>query len=306
MRKREITRQTIEAYSQWLYQNEKSPATIQKYRHSLELFSQYAKGRPVSKELVLKWKEQLRERMAPGTVNGALAALNGFFRYKHWEDCVVKLIRIRKRVYCLEQKELSREEYTRLVRAAKDAGNERMVMVLQTVCVTGMRISELKFITVESLEKRAAEVECKGKIRTVFLTASLCQALRQYAQTRQITRGALFITRSGRPLDRSNIWREMKQLGHQAGVEPEKVFPHNLRHLFARTYYSQEKDLLRLSDILGHSSINTTRIYTMESGGNHIRQLENMGLMVDMGRENAGTGDMNGNSIDVEPDWIEG
>lgn len=285
MKKRQVTPQMIDTYSQWLYQNEKSPATISKYRYHLESFARYAQGRTVNKELVLKWKEQLKTRLAPATVNNALTAVNGLFRYRHWEDCVVRLIRIGRRVYCPEQKELTREDYTRLVQAAGKEGNERLAMVLQTACVTGMRISELRFITVESLEKGVVEVDCKGKIRTVFLTGSLCQALKHYARRQQISRGMVFITRTGKPLDRSNIWREMKKLGPQAGVEPEKVFPHNLRHLFARTYYSQEKDLLRLSDILGHSSINTTRIYTMESGGNHIRQLENMGLMVEMGGE---------------------
>ena len=283
MKRRVMTQSLVDAYGCWMYQNEKSPATVRKYHYYLTLFFRYAAGRELDKELVMGWKEYLKQRLAPATVNGALAALNGLFRHLHWEDCVVKLIRIKQCVFYPEQKELTREEYARMVRTAEQMGNERMAMLLRTVCVTGIRISELRFITVEALKRRAVEVECKGKIRTVFLTEGLCGLLQKYAQKHGIREGMLFATRTGKPLDRSNIWREMKRIGELAGVSGTKVFPHNLRHLFARTYYSQEKDLLRLSDILGHSSINTTRIYTMESGGNHIRQMERMGLLIEPG-----------------------
>lgn len=281
MKQRKITQQIIEEYSLWLTRNEKSPATIQRYRRYLEMFRRFVKGCAVEKEVVLRWKEALKRRLAPTTVNGALAAINGFLRFLHREDCVVKLLRIRHRVFWPEQKELSRDEYARMVRTAGAEGNERMAALIQTVCVTGMRVSELQFVTVEALEKGMVEVECKGKIRTIFLTNALRSMLKRYAGKQGITKGMIFVTRTGKAMDRSNIWREMKKIGALAGVAGEKVFPHNLRHLFARIYYSQEKDLLRLSDILGHSSINTTRIYTMESGMNHVRQLERMKLLIE-------------------------
>ena len=281
MKQRAITQSMVDAYGFWLYQNEKSPATVRKYHYYLTLFCRYAAGRVLDKKMVMEWKVYLKKQMAPATVNGALAALNGLLRHQRWDDCAVKLVRVKQCVFYPEQKELTREEYARMVRTAEQTGNERMAMLLRTICVTGIRISELRFITVESLEKRAVKVDCKGKIRTVFLTERLCRLLRQYAGRHGIKEGMLFITRTGKAMDRSNIWREMKKLGELAGVTGAKVFPHNLRRLFARTYYSQEKDLLRLSDILGHSNINTTRIYTMESGGNHMRQLERMELLIE-------------------------
>jgi len=238
-------------------------------------------GRQVSKENVILWKEELKERFSPVTANSALAALNGFLRWAGWEDCTVRLIKVKQRVFCSRQRELSREEYKRLVNVARSEGNERLSLLLQTVCSTGIRISELNYITVNAVDKQIAEVDCKGKVRTVFLTDGLCRLLKAYARKMNIVSGMIFVTRNGRPLDRSNIWREMKRISHKAGVNPDKVFPHNLRHLFARVYYSQEKDLVRLADILGHSSVNTTRIYTMESGENHLRQLEKMDLLID-------------------------
>ncbi|CAK7045173.1 MAG: Tyrosine recombinase XerD [Bacteroides rodentium] len=168
-----------------------------------------------------------------------------------------------------------------MVEAARKDGNERLCLLIQTLCSTGIRISELSYITVTAVEKQIVQVDCKGKVRTIFLTRQLCRLLKEYAETRKIQSGTIFVTRSGKPMDRSNIWREMKKIGKKAGINPQKIFPHNLRHLFARVYYSQERDLLRLSDILGHSSVNITRIYTMESGENHVRQLERMGLLIE-------------------------
>lgn len=281
MNKRVISERMIEEYSDWLWQNEKSPATIRRYRQYLELFRRFAQNRMIDKTLVIRWKEALRQQLAPTTVNGALAALNGLFRHLKWEDCVAKLLKIKKRVYLPEDRELTREEYARMVQAAGAEGNERMAALLQTICITGIRVSELRFVTVEALEIRTVDVECKGKIRTVFLTKDLCRMLKQYAEDKGIASGMIFVTRTGKAMDRSNIWREMKRIGRLAGVDGRKVFPHNLRHLFARIFYSQQKDLLRLSDILGHSNINTTRIYTMESGMNHMRQLEQMQLLIE-------------------------
>lgn len=217
---------------------------------------------------------------APATVNSILAAVNGFFRFMGWKDIAVKLLKIQKALFCDERRELTRAEYARLVSAAQKVGNERLSLVMQTICATGIRVSELRFITVEAVTTGRAELCNKGKRRTVFLPGRLRRLLRKYLQKQKKTAGAVFTTRTGRPLDRSNIWRDMKALCESADVEPSKVFPHNLRHLFARTYYSLEKDLSRLADILGHSSVNTTRIYTVESGGVHQRHLERMELII--------------------------
>ena len=217
---------------------------------------------------------------APATVNSILAAVNGFFRFMGWKDIAVKLLKIQKALFCDERRELTRAEYARLVSAAQKVGNERLSLVMQTICATGTRVSELRFITVEAVTTGRAEICNKGKRRTVFLPGRLRRLLRKYLQKQKKTAGAVFTTRTGRPLDRSNIWRDMKALCESADVEPGKVFPLNLRHLFARTYYSLEKDLSRMADSLGHSSVNTTRIYTMESGGVHQRQLERMGLII--------------------------
>ena len=217
---------------------------------------------------------------APATVNSILAAVNGFFRFMGWKDIAVKLLKIQKALFCDERRELTRAEYARLVSAAQKVGNERLSLVMQTICATGIRVSELRFITVEAVTTGRAELCNKGKRRTVFLPGRLRRLLRKYLQKQKKTAGAVFTTRTGRPLDRSNIWRDMKALCESADVEPGKVFPLNLRHLFARTYYSLEKDLSRIADILGHSSVTTTRIYTVESGGVHQRQLERMGLII--------------------------
>lgn len=281
MLKRAIAGKTIEEYCLWLQHNEMSQGTIYKYRYYLNQFEQFMDGAAVTKERVLIWKETLKKNLSPVTVNGALAAINGFFRYVGWDDCLVKFIKVKQQVFCSGQKEMKREEYLQLVEAARKDGNERLCLLIQTLCSTGIRISELSYITVTAVEKQIVQVDCKGKVRTIFLTRQLCRLLKEYAEKRKIRSGPIFVTRSGKPMDRSNIWREMKKIGKKAGINPQKIFPHNLRHLFARVYYNQERDLLRLSDILGHSSVNTTRIYTMESGENHVRQLERMGLLIE-------------------------
>lgn len=270
----------LQEYEIWLYESEKSALTIKKYLHYLKEFERFMAGEPLSKSAVLRWKGELRTRIAPSTVNGALAAVNSLLRYMGREDCTVRFLKIRRRMFDSGQKELTKDDYRRLVTAAQENGNERLALLLQTVCSTGIRISELSYITVEAVAAHSVEVECKGKIRQVLLPGRLCRLLAEYAAKRNIRSGMIFVTCSGKKLDRSNIWREMKQLAREAGVAEEKVFPHNLRHLFARSFYNQEKDLLRLADILGHSSINTTRIYTIDSGKNHIRQIENLDLLV--------------------------
>lgn len=275
-----IDESILPKYEEWLYENEKSMGTIGRYRSCILKLLRFLKGRPVCKEEVVRWKEQLKESVSPATVNGALAAANSLFRYLGWEDCLVKFVKVKRNIFCTEDRELTKEEYRRLVLTAKDKGNERLSLLIQTVCATGIRISELDSITVEAARKKSAMIDCKGRVRQIFLPAGLCRMLLTYAKNKGIDKGMIFITRTGRKLDRSNIWREMKEIARIARVGLEKAFPHNLRHLFARAFYSQEKDLLRLADILGHSSISTTRIYTVESGENHIRQLEKMNLIV--------------------------
>lgn len=209
-----------------------------------------------------------------------LTAANGYLRFYGWCELAVKLLRVQKSLFADESKEMTRAEYARLVQAAQRKDNERLALVIQTICATGIRVSELRFITVEAVQTGRAEISNKGKRRLVFLPEKLRRLLRSYARKQKKTAGAVFTTRTGKPLDRSNIWRDMKALCESAGVAPEKVFPHSLRHLFARTFYSLEKDLSRLADILGHSSIVTTRIYTAESGAVHARQMGRLGLVI--------------------------
>ena len=234
----------------------------------------------MTKGALLEWKETLIENYAPASVNAMLAAVNCFLRFCGLNDLRLRPLKIQKALFLSEDRELTKAEYVRLVRAAEQAENERLSLVIQTICATGIRVSELRFITAEAVQRGRAEVSNKGKRRTVFLPDKLRKLLRAYLQKQKITAGAVFVSKNGKPLDRSNIWRDMKALCESAGVEPGKVFPHNLRHLFARTFYSIEKDLSRLADILGHSSVTTTRIYTAESGSIHARQIGRLNLVV--------------------------
>lgn len=276
----------LRRYALHLREEERADSTIEKYVRDLEALGRHLAGRPVTKAALIGWKEELTAAYAPATVNSMIAAVNGFLRFMGWRECAVKLLNIQKSLFCDEGRELTRSEYVRLVRAAELDGNRRLALVLQTICATGIRVSELKFVTVEAVQTGRAEIANKGKRRTVFLPDKLRRLLRTYLQAQKKTaqpadvKNPVFTTRTGNPLDRSNIWRDMKRLCDSAGVEPGKVFPHNLRHLFARTYYTLEKDLSRLADILGHSSVNTTRVYTMESGAVHARQMERMGLVL--------------------------
>ena len=276
----------ISNYALHLREQERSAATIQKYTHDLTALLSWLDGQPLTKAALIVWKEELVANHAPATVNSMIAAVNGFLSFMGWGDCRVKPLKIQKAIFCDPDRELSRDEYARLVRAAEQEGNQRLSLMIQTICATGIRVSELRYITVEAVQSGRAEIVNKGKRRTVFLPDKLRRLLRNYLRAQKITAGteavcrAVFVTRTGRPVDRSNIWRDMKRLCERAGVARKKVFPHNLRHLFARTYYTLEKDLSRLADILGHSSVNTTRIYTAESGAVHARQLERMGLVL--------------------------
>ena len=265
-------------YLHHLHQREKSDLTIEKYCRDVTAFLVWLNGRPLSKEETLAYKAEIVTRYAVASVNSMLSALNSYLEFLGRHDCRVRAVKRQRDVYLPEEKELTRGEYQRLVRAA--AGDERLCLLLQTICATGIRVSEHRFITVEAAKRGTAQVRSKGKCRTVLLPGKLCRALLAYAKRRQIRAGSVFVTRTGKPLDRSRIWAEMKKLCRTAKVPAEKVFPHNLRHLFARTYYAMEKDIARLADLLGHSSINTTRIYTMESGETHRRQLERLSLLL--------------------------
>ena len=275
-----LTAAEIARYAEELREQERAGATIQKYVRDLNALLEFLDGGPLTKAALLEWKGRLIESYAPASVNSMLAAVNGFLSFMGWRDLKIKPLKIQKSPFCDEGKELTQAEYARLVRAAEGEGNERLSLVIQTICATGIRVSELKFITVEAVRSGRGEINNKGKRRSVFLPEKLRRVLKKYLQKQKITAGAVFVTRGGKPIDRSNIWRDMKRLCESAGVEPGKVFPHNLRHLFARTYYALEKDLSRLADILGHSNVNTTRIYTAESGLVHARQLDRMGLVL--------------------------
>ena len=281
MKGRILTKQLIEDFFCYLKSEEKSQNTMEKYLRDVRAFAMYLNGAEVTKETVIVYKGKLfSENYAARSVNSILASLNSLFSFLGWTDCRVKTIKLQRQMYCPEEKELTKAEYMRLVNTAKQKGNERLNLILQTICGTGIRVSELQFITVEAVQCGNAVVSIKGKTRSVFIVKELQKKLLCYVAVQKITSGAIFITRSGRPMSRTNIWREMKGLCKQAGVNPQKVFPHNLRHLFARVFYGIEKDIAKLADILGHSSINTTRIYIISTGDEHRRRMENMRLII--------------------------
>ena len=280
MKRQKLQETMIPPYETALREAEKSAATMEKYLHHVRQFVAHDAGRRIDKALVLEYKTRLGKLYAPSSANAALAAVNGFLRFWGFESCCVKPFKVQKQVYCSEEKELTREEYVRLVRAAKEKSSERLALLLETICATGIRVSELPYITVEAVARGEAVVHCKGKTRTVFLPAALQKKLRRYMQSQKIQSGPVFITRTGKPMNRSNIWREMKALCERANVAPSKVFPHSLRHLFARTFYSIDHDVAKLADILGHSNINTTRIYIITTGAEHRRKMETMRLVI--------------------------
>lgn len=280
MKGRFLTAAEIAEFKGHLTLEERSAATIEKYIRDVRTFAAYAQKAEITKETVIDYKKRLQERYAVRSINSMLASLNSFFAFLGWHDLKVKALKLQQQVYCPEEKELTRQEYTRLCRAAERRHNQRLYLVLQTICGTGIRVSELRYITVEATKHGEAEVNCKAKTRTVFLVKALRQKLLRYAAEQGIKSGMIFVTRTGKPINRTNIWREMKSLYQEAGVNPEKVFPHNLRHLFARVFYGIEKDIAKLADILGHSSIDTTRIYIISTGTEHRRRMENMHLIL--------------------------
>lgn len=275
-----ISNSMIRDFENYLRSDEKSDNTIEKYIRDVRAFTVFAEAREISKAVVMEFKASLVENYEITSANSMIAAVNAFLRFMGWVDCCIKQFKVQKKAYCSEEKELTKAEYVRLVNTAKGKGNERLNLLLQTICGTGIRVSELQFITVEAVRKGEAVVSCKNKTRTVFIVRKLQKKLLNYIKNKNIITGCIFVTKFGKPMNRCNIWREMKALCKRAGVPSDKVYPHNLRHLFARTFYGIEKDLAKLADILGHSSINTTRIYIVSTGIEHRKRMENMRLIL--------------------------
>lgn len=276
-----ITKSMVDGFEKYLKLEEKSKNTIEKYIRDVKVFWKYVNNQIITKGLILKYKENLLSSgYAIHSINSMIASLNNFLNFAGCEFLKIKTIKEQRQIFCSEEKELTKEEYIRLVNTAESKGKKRLNLILQTICSTGIRISELKFITIEAVKKGEAFVFCKGKHRSIFIVKALKRKLLRYAEEQKIKSSCIFITRSGKPVSRTNIWRDMKKLCKDANVNPNKVFPHNLRHLFARTFYSIEKDIAKLADILGHSSINTTRIYIISTGIEHRQRMENMRLVI--------------------------
>ena len=279
-KKLQLTEQAFDQFEDYLRHDEREESTIEAYLRSLTRFSEWADGRAVTKELAMEWKSALAEAgYRPISVNAMLAAVNKFFTCMGREDCKVKYLKLQRQMFRKSEKDLSKEEYQRLVQAAHEKGDLRMELILETICATGIRVGELKYITVEAVRAGVAEIALKGKIRTILLPHRLCRKLQKYAKQQKIASGKLFLTQDGLPVSRQSIWTRMKALCEAAGVERTKVFPHNLRSLFARSFYGSCHDVVRLADVLGHSSIETTRIYLMSTGKEYLRQLDKLGLV---------------------------
>ncbi len=274
-----IKNESISKFKEYLICEEKSKNTIEKYIRDVNFFMVWLGGCEVTKVLALEYKKELCKKYAPASVNGAISSLNSFFSFMEWHDIRIKILKIQKRIFSSKEKELTKAEYERLLIAAKSKKNERLYYLMQTICSTGIRISELRYITVSAVKSGQAVISCKGKMRVIILPKELCGRLKGYIKDNNIKSGSVFVTKTGQVLDRSYVWKSLKSLCKAAGVKKEKVFPHNFRHLFARTYYSLQKDIVRLADILGHSSVNTTRIYTMSTDDACRRQIQRLGLL---------------------------
>ena len=275
-----LTSKEIERFRNYLREEEKSENTLEKYIRDVTAFSAFC-NETITKDTVIAYKQRLIDGgYAVRSINSMLASINSLFSFLGWYDLRVKSLKVQQQVFCPEEKELTKTEYERLCRTAEKKQNERLCLILQTICCTGIRVSELQFITVEAVRKGEATVSLKGKTRSIFIVRDLQKKLLRYISEQKITTGSVFVTRTGKPISRTNIWREMKSLCLEAEVNPEKVFPHNLRHLFARVFYGIEKDIAKLADILGHSSINTTRIYIISTGTEHRQRMERMRLII--------------------------
>ncbi len=280
METRYLTAEQIEAFDRHLRAEERAPGTIEKYLRDVREFTACLKGEAATQTAVVAWKNELLARaLAPCTINSKLVALNAFFRFAGWEDCRAKTLRLQRQTFRDADRELTQTDYRRLLDSAKQSGKKRLFLLMEAICSTGIRVSEVAYLTVEAARTGRADVRLKGKIRTILLPNRLCRKLLKYAKKQKIRGGQIFLTRNGTPISRRQIWAEMKALCARAGVLPGKVFPHNLRHLFARTFYKLSQDIVQLADILGHSSIETTRIYLIATGAEHARQLERMKLL---------------------------
>lgn len=279
MKEKTLTQNRIRRFQHYLIREEKSPATMEKYLRDVNAFSRFASGRPITKELVIAYKQYLQQQgYAVRSINSMLASVSSLLTFLGLPQCKAKAIRFQRQTYCPEDRELSKEEYMRLLRAAKE--KPQLMLVMETICGTGIRVSELRWFTFEAVRQGEITVRCKGKTRNILIPTQLRRKLLQYAETRHIQCGPIFLNAKGLPLDRSRIWAAMKRLCAAAGVQASKVFPHNLRKLFARTFYRAQKDIGKLADILGHSSIDTTRIYIMSTGREHREQIERLGLVI--------------------------
>lgn len=280
MEKYYFTEKEITEYENHLKDEEREEATIEKYIRELYFFHAWLEGREVTKEAVIRWKECLQDGYAPATVNAKLSALNGFFSFMGWEKHRVKFLKIQRQIFRKQSKELTKKEYEHLVFTAHSEGKGRLALLMETICATGIRVSELPYITVEAAREGRTEVDLKGKIRVILLPGKLCRKLLTYARRQKIISGEIFLTKNGKSLSRRQIWREMKEICKRANIESSKVFPHNLRHLFAISFYKVCKDIVKLADVLGHSCIETTRIYLLTAGEEHVKQLERMRLVI--------------------------
>ena len=280
MNQRKITAEGLLRFERYLREEERSSGTIKKYIRDLDQLREWLDGRPLNKTEIHSWKEKLlQEGFQPVTINSKLAAVNRFLKMQGWEDLTVKTLKVQRKMFCEENRELTKQEYERVVTTAQGLGKERLALLMETICATGIRVSELKYITVEAVNAGRTEIRLKGKIRVILLPGKLCRKLLKYAKRWKISSGSVFVSRTGKLLSRKQIWAEMKMLCDRAGVEQTKVFPHNLRHLFARCFYKISHDLTKLADVLGHSNIETTRIYLISSGEEHVRTLDRLRLV---------------------------
>lgn len=275
-----LTYDQLQKYTYWLRREERCEGTVEKYLRDIQAFARWLEGRPVTKEQTAGWKAYLMAAgYAPVTINSMLSAINGLFRFLGWEECRVKFLKVQRRLFRDEGRDLTRPEYVRLLDTARNLGRDRLALLMETICATGIRVSEVRHITVEAARRGRAEIASKGKVRIILLPNKLCRKLLKYAQKQKNVSGEIFLTGNGKPLTRRQIWAEMKRLCKRAGVAPSKVFPHNLRHLFATAFYRVSRDIVKLADVLGHSSIETTRIYLISTGAEHQRQLDRLGLV---------------------------
>ncbi len=280
MNEKNVSTKEVDAFAQYLRDEEREAGTIEKYLRDIRAFTSWIDNREINKELVSAWKDHLKKSgLQPETINSKLSALNKFFAFQGWNDCRVKYLKIQRRLFRRADRDLSKAEYKKLFDTAVSLGRNRLALLMEVICATGIRVSEVKYITIEAARTGRADISLKGKIRTILLPGKLCRKLQKYAKKQKIVSGEIFLTRNGKGLSRRQIWAELKALCKKAGVEESKVFPHNLRHLFARTFYRIYKDIVKLADVLGHSSIETTRIYLISTGAEQARQLERLGLI---------------------------